>query len=92
MINGDLNEFMDYLHIGFELIFVYDGKKYFLQGLTVDGNNTLFLDRWEPTFEASVWKCTGVGLKYPVDEFLEARIWNGKKFMEVEQEIEWVDC
>ena len=29
--------------------------------------------------------------KYPVDEFINAKIWNDKTFWQVEQDIEWVD-
>ena len=32
MINGDINEFMDKLWGGEELIYTYNGKKYFSQG------------------------------------------------------------
>lgn len=30
-------------------------------------------------------------MHYPVESFLEAKIWNGKSFWDVEQDIEWVD-
>ena len=36
MQNGNVNEFIDLMHYGDELIFMYDGKKYFLQGFKED--------------------------------------------------------
>ena len=39
--------------------------------------------------EKHIWK--GNATHYPVEAFLEAKIWNGKSFWDVEQDIEWVD-
>ena len=33
----------------------------------------------------------GTDKNYPVKEFLEAKLFNGKTFYEVEKDIEWVD-
>ena len=34
MKNGNVREFVDHIHYGDELWFIYDGKKYFLEGWT----------------------------------------------------------
>lgn len=34
MINGNVDEFLDNLWVGEEVIFIYNGKKYFAQGYT----------------------------------------------------------
>lgn len=32
MIDGDLNEFVDQIHYGQEIVLIYEGKKYFIEG------------------------------------------------------------
>lgn len=59
MINGDINDFIEKLTYGDEIIFTYHGKKYFIQGFETDGKLTLYLDFWEPPGEDYVW--VGVG-------------------------------
>lgn len=91
MINGNVNEFVDHIHYGDELIFIFDGKKYFLQGLLTDGKYTLYLDRWSPPSDEYIWFGIGDDKKYPVNEFLDAKIWNGKNFWQAECDMKWVD-
>lgn len=43
MIDGNVNEFVDHLQYGDELWFIYDNKKYFLEGLPENGIYKLFL-------------------------------------------------
>ena len=92
MINGDVNEFLDHIYYGDEVVFLYKKKKYFLQGFTIEGIYTLLLDRWEPATDDYIWVGKGTDDAYPVDVFVNAPIWNGKTFWEVEREFEWIDC
>ncbi len=95
MINGDLNEFLDLMKRGMELVFVYKGQKFFIQGYYDFKNetSTLCLDRWEPPLQGDVWVGTSVKDKYcDIDEFCNAKIFDGKSFWEIEPEVEWVDC
>lgn len=93
MINGNVSEFINHIHYGDELIFLYKGQKFFLQGyLEDDGKCTTYLDRWEPPAKDYIWTGKGNSNNFPVDDFLNAKIWDGKSFWEVEQEIEWVDA
>lgn len=41
--NGDVREFVDHIHYGDELWFLYDGKKYFLEGWYDNGHLDLYL-------------------------------------------------
>ena len=91
MINGDVNEFVDGLYYGDERIFLYNGQKFFIEGLTINGKNHLMLDRWEPESEGYIWEGESECGSYCVEDFLAAPIFDGKTFWEVEQEIEWVD-
>ena len=43
MIDGNVNEFVDHIQYGDELWFIYDNKKYFLEGLPENGVCKLFL-------------------------------------------------
>lgn len=92
MINGNVNEFVDHIHYGDELVFLYEGKKYFLQGFKLEGLYTLLLDRWDPPGDDYIWVGKGTDKAYPVEKFLNAPIFEGKTFWEAEKEIEWVDC
>lgn len=94
MINGDLNEFLDKLSYGDEIIFTWNGRKFFIQGFLehgTSGNCILYLDQWEPPIEDYYWVCKGGDKGYPVEEFLAAPIWDGKTFLKIENEVEWVD-
>lgn len=79
------------IHYGDELVFMYRGQKFFLEGLFQDDNKfTTYLDRWELPGTDYIW--VGKGDKtYPVQEFLMARLWDGRTFWEAESEMEWVD-
>ena len=91
MINGNINDFIDKLSYGDEIIFIYQRKKYFIQGFNTEGKLTLYLDRWDPPGKDYLWVGVGSENDYPVNEFLTAPIWNGKTFMEIESKVEWVD-
>lgn len=91
MINGDLNDFIDKLTYGDEVLFSYEGKKYFIQGYKKNGICTLYLSQFEPPIDWYIWTCSRESKLQPVDEFLSAQIWDGKTFMEIESEVEWVD-
>ncbi len=91
MINGNVSEFVDHIHYGDELVFTFRGRKFFLQGLSEKGVYTLYLDRWDPPSNEYLWVGKGKANNYPVDEFLNAKIWDGKAFWDAEQEMEWID-
>ncbi len=90
MRNGDVREFVDHIYYGDELWFIYERKKYFLEGWTNDGRLDLYLYEMIPNGKTYIWN--GNKTKYPVEAFLSAKIWNGKSFWDIEQDIEWVDC
>lgn len=90
MKNGDVREFVDHIYYGDELWFLYQGKKYFLEGWSTGGSLDLYLYEMTDNGKTYTWK--GSSAHYPVDTFLEAKIWDGKSFWDIEQDIEWVDC
>lgn len=91
MIKGDYNSFLDKLYSGEELLFQFDGKKFFVQGWTKD--NVKHLECWpydEPD-DPIIWEQDGSSMVQNAKDFLEAPLWNGKTFIEVEGSIEWLD-
>ena len=91
MINGNIDEFMLKLWGGEEVIYTYNGRKYFTQGYNLDDGTYYFETQlWEPE-ETILWQVTGLSRQESLDAFLNEPLFEGKKFMEVEKDIEWVD-
>lgn len=91
MINGNIDEFMDKLWSGEELIYTYNGKKYFSQGYIMDDGRYRFeLQCWEPDADV-LWKTEGLSNQDSLKAFLKEPLFDGKTFWEVEKELEWVD-
>lgn len=90
MINGNVNEFVDHIHYGDELWFIYNNKKYFLEGWVDDEVLELLLYEMNDYGKEYCWK--GDKYHYPVSSFLNAPIFDGKSFWEVETNIIWIDC
>lgn len=91
MINGDVKEFVDGLYYGDERWFTYQGKEYFIQGWVKEGLFYLLLDDAKVEGEDYIWKYSGESNNEAVEEFLAAKLWNGKTFFEVEKEMTWTD-
>lgn len=92
MINGNVREFIDGLHYGDERFFIYDKCKYFIQGYFINEKPLLELYILEPEDNDFKWWAVSKDNNYPVTEFENAKLFNGKSFWEVEKNIEWVDC
>lgn len=92
MINGNVNDFINGLYYGDERFFLYDNKKYFIQGYFENQKNVLEMYVLEPTTSDFTWRLVSHDSSYLVSEFQKAKIFNGKSFWDVEKEIEWVDC
>ncbi len=93
MINGDVNDFLDGVYNLQEIVHVYNGKKYFLQGYGGLKNHpcyTLELQLWEPECKI-VWSCSHMSRLECREDYLQAPVYDGKTFWEVESEMEWVD-
>ena len=94
MINGDVNIFLENLYYGNEMNFAYADKQYFIQGWTKNKIFTLELCQTIPitTNEGyCIWKYSSNDSQEVVSKFLEEKLFNGKTFWAVEQEIEWLE-
>lgn len=89
MKNGNVYEFVDHIHYGDELWFLYRGKKYFLEGWGNEGKTELYLFEMWGNGKTYLWK--GDAKHFPVEEFLKAKIWDGRPFWDAEQDMIWVD-
>ncbi|WP_164121102.1 hypothetical protein [Sharpea azabuensis] len=81
---------MNHIHYGDELWFIYNNTKYFLEGFQEDGICRLYLFEMFEGGKDFVWD--GDHDHFPVNAFLNAPIFDGKTFYEVEKDIIWVDC
>lgn len=91
MINGNVREFVDGLYYGDERCFLYNGKKYFIQGYYENEKPMLEIHIFEPADNNFEWRVFSEDNNYPVDKFETAKIFDGKTFWEAEKEMEWVD-
>ena len=92
MINGDPREFIDGLYYGDERFFRYHGCKYFIQGYYTDNKPMLELYILEPPDSGFEWRAVSENGGYPVTEFEDAPIFDGRTFWQAERDIEWTDC
>lgn len=91
MKNGNLSEFVDGLYYGYEMLFEYDGTKYFIQGWTHNGKCYMFLDVPYKKSADYLWKYEALTMRECADAFLNEKLWNGKTFYDVERDIMWID-
>lgn len=91
MKNGNLSDFVDGLYYGYEMLFEYNGTKYFIQGWTQDGKYYMFLDIPDKKLADYVWKYEASTMRECAEAFLNEKLWNGKTFYDVEKDTTWID-
>ena len=94
MIGGNISEFIDQLYYGQEIVFIYNGKRYFIQGWWSDDKTTATLVLDCPTenqFTHYMWKHHASKMSECVDAFLAAKIWDGKDFLHIQEYVTWSD-
>ena len=92
MVNGDLNAFIDAVYCGEELLVLYRGEKYFIQGWTTqEGVKHLECWLYEDAGKPYIWKRDSSSMAENAREFLAAPLWDGMPFAKAESEMEWID-
>lgn len=92
MKNGNLTEFMDKLYYGEELEFEYLGKYYFLQGWSEGNISKMTLDAIDHSpFKKYTWECNCDSMRECAEAFIQAPIWEGKSFLQIENDVTWID-
>ncbi|MCD8285711.1 MAG: hypothetical protein LUD50_00570 [Clostridia bacterium] len=91
MLDVDIDDFIDAVAGGDDLSFMYREQRFSLRGYMQNGRATLYLDRLDPPAKDYVLVLVGNERNFPVQEFLQAKVWDGRSFMEAAEEIEILD-
>ena len=94
MINGSITDFIDQLNFRQEIEFLYKDRKYFIQGWCNDDKTetTLVLtEENDEPFTGYLWEYHAGKMSECADSFLNAEIWDGKCFLQIQNEITWTD-
>ncbi len=94
MINGKMTEFIDQIFTGQEIVFLYNGKKYFIQGWWDDATNsaTMVLEEINgQPFANYLWEYHADTMTICAEAFLSAPLWEGKNIQQIETNVTWSD-
>ena len=93
----EFDNFFEHLSLGEEVYLKYKGRKYLVQGWFLPEKNkqTLFVediseDQIDTPYSGDVWSIEGDRMEDNAKAFLDAKIFSGKSFREMQDEIEWV--
>ena len=96
MIGGNVNDFLD--HVTYEEAAVrYKGEKYFFYGLLKNPDTGMFeftIDLWDDRgwYVKTVYQAVAQTDSECMERFLTDPIFDGKRFWNIEKEMEWLDC
>ncbi len=95
MIDGNAKEFISKLSYE-DHYAVYNGKKYFFNGCqTAKGDDgriiKVTLEIYDLDAGKTVFSTSKPSAEECISEFENAKMWDGKSFWDVEQEMQWVD-
>ncbi len=94
MIDGNARDFIEKLHYEDHYV-VYNGEKFFFNGcqtiILENGTTSVKLEIYNLTKKATVFSVTKSTATDCVEAFLDAPIWDGKLFWEIENQMQWVD-
>lgn len=93
MIDGNPYRFIEVAYTGQDIVFLFNGIKYWFQGYTKeDGIAHMEITQYFPEVENDlIWEVECNTMEDCLKALQEDKIFNGKTFWEVEQEIQWVD-
>lgn len=92
MINGNVNDFVDNLYIGVEMMVRFSEIDFFIQGWNEGSIFHLERLNYKNPLDSNKWTYDAEDSAECVKAFLESPMWNGKKFYDAENSIEWIDC
>ncbi|MBQ5969873.1 MAG: hypothetical protein IJL52_07115 [Clostridia bacterium] len=92
MIGGETKSFIEGLNIGKEMVVLFNGERFLVQGWWENNQAHIVVDNLDkPHQNEYLWSFYGDNMSQCADAFLEAKIWNNKVFFDVENEMRWTD-
>ena len=92
MIGGNPNDFLDRIYSCQDTIYIYKGIKFWFQGYMPDSNTVrMEVIQYQPADNKDIWSYDATTIEQCKQAFIDAPIFDGKTFWDVEQDIEWVD-
>ncbi len=95
MINGNTNEFFDNMYHGDEFEISYKEKQYFIQSYYNNFKTYMHeinVRQTNPKIDNdTIFECKSNNPQKNIEDFQNAKIFDGKSFWDVEQEITWID-
>ncbi|MCR5261237.1 MAG: hypothetical protein K6C94_05310, partial [Candidatus Gastranaerophilales bacterium] len=93
--NGNTNEFFDNMYHGDEFEISCKEKQYFIQSYYNDFKiytHEIIVKQTNPKIDNdTIFECKSNNPQQNIEDFQNAKIFEGKSFWEVEQEITWID-
>lgn len=86
-----INEFVDKLYYGDEMCINYKGVRYFIQGWSNKNKFYLNMVNYDDDTGKYIFEHVSSSMKECADVFLNSKLWDGKKFLEIASEVEWSD-
>ena len=86
-----INEFVDKLYYGDEMFIKYKGIRYFIQGWTKEGKSYLNMVDYDDDKGKYIFEYVASSMKECADIFLNSKLWEGKTFLEIVNDVEWAD-
>lgn len=99
MKDGNVNDFLDHVTYEEEAV-MYNGKKYFFHGLLINPDTGIYeftIDLWEVLsvsmnrYVETVYQATATTADECMNRFLNDPIIDGRRFWDIEKEMEWID-
>ena len=90
----NVTEFIDQLYYGQEIVFIYQGRKYFIQGWWSDDRTeaTMVLtEENDMPFTGYLWEYHSEKMSECAEAFLSAKIWEGNSFLQIQNDVIWSD-
>ncbi len=92
MIDGNPNDFLNRIYSGQDTVFVFKGIKYWAQGYNRSNGGWHYeIIQVQPLSENRLWMCDTDTIDDCFKAFIEAPIFDGHRFWDIENDIQWVD-
>ena len=90
MINGDPREFLETVYNGEDIIYRYNGIRYFYQGYTKEDGLHMEVLKYDAVDEGLILDEVS-HFSNTIEIFENAPIFEGKTFWQAEKDMEWLD-